>query len=108
VSATVDGNRSYRVFLRMDDWPAGHECDCPEGEAGRFCKHCVAACLALSEAERDEEASDGVTLTDVRVARRFKRRFDILLTNMEQHPQSLDTVTGVNKRAYSLSGRDRL
>lgn len=66
VSATVDGNRSYRVFLRIDDWPAGHECDCPAGAAGSFCKHCVAVCLALAEAERDGESSGAVTLADVR------------------------------------------
>ncbi len=66
VSALVDGNRSYRVFLRIDDWPVGHECNCPQGEGGGFCKHCVAVCLALSEAERDEESSEAVSLAGVR------------------------------------------
>lgn len=66
VSALVDGNRSYRVCLRIDGEPIGHECDCPQGEAGSFCKHCVAACLALAEAERAGECSAAVTLADVR------------------------------------------
>jgi uncharacterized Zn finger protein len=48
ISALVDGNRSYRVFLRVNCWPMGYDCDCPEGAAGRFCKHCVAVCLAYS------------------------------------------------------------
>jgi uncharacterized Zn finger protein len=66
LSALVDGNnRSYRVFLRIDSWPIGHECECPMGASGSFCKHCVAVCLAFPEAELDSESFDTVTLADV-------------------------------------------
>lgn len=52
VSAFVDGARSYRVRLQREGGQIGHECNCPEGMAGRFCKHCVAVGLDWLETER--------------------------------------------------------
>lgn len=48
VSAIVDGGRAYRV--RLDLTPLGLEgrCNCLYGAEGFFCKHCVAAALAVA------------------------------------------------------------
>ena len=47
VRATVRGNRDYTVMLTADDGVLDYSCDCPVGGDGTFCKHCVAAALAL-------------------------------------------------------------
>jgi len=44
VSATVQGTDEYEVTLNLDNGLDGY-CDCPYGEEGNFCKHCVAAAL---------------------------------------------------------------
>ncbi|MFI6006594.1 SWIM zinc finger domain-containing protein [Streptomyces sp. NPDC051366] len=53
ITATVDGSDAYEVELtedeegRLSGW-----CDCPYGQEGNFCKHCVAVGLAvLGQAE---------------------------------------------------------
>jgi len=45
VTAFVYGGRRYRVALSIEADLLNFECDCPEGERGRFCKHCVAVGL---------------------------------------------------------------
>lgn len=44
IIATVDGTERYRVILDDRDGPRA-ACDCPYGEDGHFCKHCVAVAL---------------------------------------------------------------
>ncbi|NDJ14390.1 MAG: hypothetical protein EBY17_24880 [Acidobacteriia bacterium] len=46
VHATVEGDRKYLVTLTATGTTFTHSCDCPMGEKGDFCKHCVAAALA--------------------------------------------------------------
>ena len=46
VSAVVQGTRRYRVRLWLDDGELEHDCTCPVGRDGAFCKHCVAVGLA--------------------------------------------------------------
>lgn len=47
-TATVHGTEIYEVELTLggDDGPSGW-CDCPYGQEGNFCKHCVAVGLAV-------------------------------------------------------------
>lgn len=47
VQALVRGNREYTVTLTSEDGVLDYDCDCPAGEDGAFCKHCVAAALAF-------------------------------------------------------------
>ncbi|MFE3581201.1 SWIM zinc finger family protein [Streptomyces vinaceus] len=48
ISATVDGNDSYEVELAEDeDGGLTGWCDCPYGQEGNFCKHCVAVGLTV-------------------------------------------------------------
>ncbi|MDE0514542.1 MAG: hypothetical protein OXI88_22515, partial [Gammaproteobacteria bacterium] len=47
VSATVAGSRDYQVRLWEEDGKLKFECSCPDGMDYAFCKHCVAAGLAL-------------------------------------------------------------
>lgn len=52
VTAAVVGTGRYEVQLDISEGLAG-ECDCPYGEEGNFCKHCVAVALVyLYHAER--------------------------------------------------------
>lgn len=46
VSAVVQGTRRYRVRLWVEDGELDHDCTCPIGRDGAFCKHCVAVGLA--------------------------------------------------------------
>ena len=45
VHATVEGDRKYLVTLATSGTTLTHSCDCPMGEKGNFCKHCVAVAL---------------------------------------------------------------
>ncbi|MEV0402980.1 DUF6880 family protein [Actinoallomurus sp. NPDC050550] len=48
VTATVYGSDDYEVTLTVDaDGELSGECDCPYGEDGNFCKHCVAVGLVV-------------------------------------------------------------
>ncbi|MFC7274141.1 SWIM zinc finger domain-containing protein [Paractinoplanes rhizophilus] len=47
VVATVHGSDAYQVRLYDTDGEFDGECDCPYGEEGNFCKHCVAVGLRL-------------------------------------------------------------
>jgi uncharacterized Zn finger protein len=46
ISARVQGTRTYRVELRIDDGALTGACNCPRADDGYFCKHCVALGLA--------------------------------------------------------------
>jgi len=46
VAAVVQGTRRYRVRLWVEDGELDHDCTCPVGRDGAFCKHCVAVGLA--------------------------------------------------------------
>ena len=47
--ATVRGTMPYRVALWVDRSSVGWSCSCPMGDAGEFCKHCVAVALTVLE-----------------------------------------------------------
>lgn len=52
VDARVRGTRDYTVQLWEEGGKIRYNCDCPVGQDGEFCKHCVAAALAwLGETE---------------------------------------------------------
>ena len=52
VDARVRGTRDYTVQLWEEDGKIRYNCDCPVGQDGEFCKHCVATALAwLGETE---------------------------------------------------------
>ncbi|MEU0842303.1 SWIM zinc finger family protein [Streptomyces sp. NPDC005962] len=59
VTATVEGTERYRVVLD-DSRGLRAACDCPYGEEGHFCKHCVAVALTAlrEEAAARETALD--------------------------------------------------
>lgn len=49
ITAKVRGRRPYKVTLEITaGYPEG-DCNCPMGEGGYFCKHCVAVALAYLE-----------------------------------------------------------
>jgi len=71
VIATVRGSRAYRVRLWVGNGGPSFECDCPVGEEGSFCKHCVAVALEVAAGHgASAQDSDGretpVTEADVR------------------------------------------
>ncbi len=49
VIGKVSGTRDYKVKLRLEDGELDGSCDCPMGDAGVFCKHCVAVGLTYLE-----------------------------------------------------------
>jgi len=71
ITANVQGSRSYRVKLWIEDENLDYSCTCPVGADGEFCKHCVAVGLAWLEGDQrkrsgksDEPAA--VSMEDVR------------------------------------------
>ena len=69
VTADVRGTRDYRVRLGAENGDLAHDCTCPLGKNGIFCKHCVAAGLAwLGEANPAVRADDDTW--------RGKRKYD--------------------------------
>ncbi len=59
IRARVRGQRTCRVRLCVDDGEWGGECSCPMGDAGVFCKHCVAVGLACIDAGLDPAKGAG-------------------------------------------------
>lgn len=59
IKAVVQGTRRYRVHLWAEDGDLGHDCTCPVGRDGEFCKHCVAVGLAWHAGGQSDDA--GVT-----------------------------------------------
>jgi uncharacterized Zn finger protein len=68
VRAVVRGNQDYTVTLAADEGILDYSCDCPVGNGGAFCKHCVAAALAwLNRAARPPRGkAKKVTLASAR------------------------------------------
>jgi uncharacterized Zn finger protein len=69
IKAVVRGTHSYRVHLWVEDGELRHDCTCPVGLDGTFCKHCVAAGLAWQAAdggETDDAGSPAIAAPDVR------------------------------------------
>ncbi len=52
LTATVQGTEIYRVKLSVRDDAINHDCTCPMGAEGAFCKHCVAVGLAWLARDR--------------------------------------------------------
>ncbi len=46
IAARVHGTSDYRVKLWAEHEELAYECNCPVGQGGEFCKHCVAVGLA--------------------------------------------------------------
>ncbi len=58
IAAVVRGTMPYHVELRRKPKPAW-SCNCPVGEDGTFCKHCVAVALEEAGPERTSKRPDG-------------------------------------------------
>jgi uncharacterized Zn finger protein len=52
-TATVRGSQPYRVVLSGRGSKLAWSCDCPVGEDGTFCKHCVAVALVVAGADSE-------------------------------------------------------
>lgn len=66
VRAMVRGTHAYRVRLWVEGDGLGHDCTCPVGEDGEFCKHCVAVGLAWHAAGQGEGTAEEGGADDVR------------------------------------------
>lgn len=68
VRGTVDGTKRYRVQLRLTSFGLDGRCNCPYGDQGEFCKHCVAVALAWLDSKpagsEGESASDDTPSDD--------------------------------------------
>ncbi|MFI8276000.1 SWIM zinc finger domain-containing protein [Streptomyces sp. NPDC085929] len=87
ITATVDGTDAYEVELTEQANGLTGRCDCPYGQEGNFCKHCVAVALTvLQQADsiprhRAAAASRGRQLT----AWLESRSRDELLSLLKEH-----------------------
>lgn len=53
VTAKVHGTYDYRVKLWAEDEELAFDCNCPVGQDGAFCKHCVAVGLAWLDRRKE-------------------------------------------------------
>jgi uncharacterized Zn finger protein len=53
ITASVFGNREYRVRLALGESAISGDCTCPYGREGAFCKHCVAVAMSVLETGQD-------------------------------------------------------
>ena len=70
IFARVRGGRNYRVRLWVEDGEAEGECSCPMGDAGVFCKHCIAVGLTYIDHGADRIASSEVPCSKAAPERR--------------------------------------
>jgi uncharacterized Zn finger protein len=56
ITARVRGTYFYRVKLWDEDEELASKCNCPVGQDGVFCKHCVAVGLAWLDTRKQEQA----------------------------------------------------
>ncbi len=71
MTAKVQGTRTYRVKLWIENSKLEYSCTCPVGTGGAFCKHCVAVGLSwLKEGQPKilgkKRSKPAVTMDDVR------------------------------------------
>ncbi len=82
VTAVVHGARRYRVTLRRNGSDIVYDCNCPAGDGGRCCKHCVAAGLAYLDRQSRAEVNGEVSLDDVEIwlgSQRPERLVELLM-----------------------------
>lgn len=65
IEAMVQGTRTYRVRLWPEDGTLEHDCTCPIGREGDFCKHCVAVGLTWHAGETGGETGKTADRTPV-------------------------------------------
>lgn len=82
VTAVVRGTHDYRVRLWIEEGKPGFECTCPMGDAGNFCKHCVAVGLVLADEQTELYSDRAPTTADLRAYLRTRDKdalVDLLL-----------------------------
>lgn len=58
LTGVVEGETAYAVRVWVNESSLAYSCSCPQGEEGKFCKHCVALSFAwLAEAARKEKSA---------------------------------------------------
>lgn len=66
VTAVMRGRHDYRVRLWIEEGGPGFECTCPMGQAGEFCKHCVAVGLVFTGSQPESSSAPTPTSADLR------------------------------------------
>ena len=78
IAAVVQGARAYRVLLRAGAQGIAGRCNCPVGDRGACCKHCVAAGLGFLEKQRRPESRQEVVLADAAIHLRVRSRDELV------------------------------
>ncbi|MEW6201235.1 MAG: DUF6880 family protein [bacterium] len=88
--AKVEGTRTYRVRLWVDEDGVNGECTCPAYNDAGFCKHCVAVGLSVIDAKEDvsggaqqksgqgKRKTKAVTMDDLRVYLKEMEKSDLV------------------------------
>lgn len=61
ITARVMGTSAYKVKLWMEKETLEHSCSCPMGDAGHFCKHCVAVGLTWLDEKQETKTKSAKT-----------------------------------------------
>lgn len=101
VIAQVVGSDTYQVRLRVDGMTPNWQCDCPVGEDGLFCKHCVAVGLAwLDRLEKGEVETDSAQILRSYLEQQDKNALIAwLIDAAENHPELRQRLMAENTTA---------
>lgn len=120
IGATVYGTETYEIQFRLEGGEFEHECSCPLGESGEFCKHCVAVALTVidrleSEKGKPKKANISreqteLTLEDVKTYLLAKDKDFLveLLMNQVMLDQALRAKLFLNAAHHQLPPEERL
>ena len=110
ITAVVRGTRDYAVELGIDEeGDFTFSCDCPVGEDGAFCKHCVAVGLELlANGGSTKRAAAKTSTRDVRdwLARQDKELLIEMLMGQAAKSQALRTRLLMNAAKDNPKGVD--
>lgn len=90
IAGSVLGNRLYAVRIWLVGRRIRHSCNCPVGEDGEFCKHCVALGLAWIERPPSKgrrsppRTGPAVTMDDVRAELSKREKADLVEIVMQR------------------------
>jgi uncharacterized Zn finger protein len=99
--AQVIGSDTYQVRLRVDGMTPEWQCDCPVGEDGLFCKHCVAVGLVwLDRIEKGEVETDSAETLRSYLEQQDKNALIAwLIDAAENHPELRQRLMAENTTA---------
>ena len=106
IVAKVSGTAKYKVVLKLSEKDIEADCNCPMGNGGYFCKHCVATALAYIDGQaiemrtnkkaKEKAKTTQITVSDIRkyFNRKDKKELvDLLIEQVKDNDRLKSKIT---------------